>query len=395
MSRAQRIAFVCPRFSEKGTVGGAETLLKALAEQAADAGREVDFLTTCAESHFTWENVLPPGSRRIGKLNVHFFPVDARDTGTFFRVQTAISNRGNFTEHDEELWIRNSVNSEALYQHLRENGNRYDRIVTGPYLFGVTYFASLIHPAKTLMVPCLHDEPFAYLGIMRKLFQSVAGCMFNAEPERDLARRLFDIDPARCTVVGLGMEPFDADPSAFAKRHKLTAPYVIFSGRREAGKGTPLLCDYMAAFRERTGRDVRLVFTGSGPIEAPASLEKAILDLGFVSEQEKREAMAGAVAFIHPSILESLGIVLLESWLARTPALVHAKSEVLRWQCARSGGGLWFRSYPEFEEELLLLLDHADVRTRLGAAGAAYVRSEYAWQAVRKRMFDALDGAAT
>lgn len=394
MSRAQRIAFVCPRFSEKGTVGGAETLLKALAEQAADAGREVDFLTTCAESHFTWENVLPPGSRRIGKLNVHFFPVDARDTGTFFRVQTAISNRGNFTEHDEELWIRNSVNSEALYQHLRENGTRYDRIVTGPYLFGVTYFASLIHPAKTLMVPCLHDEPFAYLGIMRKLFQSVAGCMFNAEPERDLARRLFDIDPARCTVVGLGMEPFDADPSAFAKRHKLTTPYVIFSGRREAGKGTPLLCDYMAAFRERTGRDVRLVFTGSGPIEAPASLEKAILDLGFVSEQEKREAMAGAVAFIHPSILESLGIVLLESWLARTPALVHAKSEVLRWQCARSGGGLWFRSYPEFEEELLLLLDHADVRTRLGAAGAAYVRSEYAWQAVRKRMFEALDGAA-
>ena len=392
MSRAQRIAFVCPRFSEKGTVGGAETLLKALAEQAAAAGREVDFLTTCAESHFTWENVLPAGERRIGNLNVRFFPVDPRDTATFFRVQTAISNRGNFTEHDEELWIRNSVNSETLYRHLREHGARYDRIVTGPYLFGVTYFASLVHPAKTLMVPCLHDEPFAYLGIMRKLFQSVAGFMFNAEPERDLARRLFSLDPARCAVVGLGMEPFDADPAAFARRHGLTAPYVIFSGRREAGKGTPLLCDYLAAFRERTGRDVRLVFTGSGPIEAPASLEKAILDLGFVSNQEKHEAMAGAVAFIHPSTLESLGIVLLESWLAGTPALVHAKSEVLRWQCARSGGGLWFRSYPEFEEELLLLLNHADLRARLGAAGRACVLSEYSWPSVMKRMFDALDG---
>ena len=393
MSRAQRIAFVCPRFSEKGTVGGAETLLKALAEQAAEMGREVDFLTTCAESHFTWENVLPAGSRRIGKLNVHFFPVESRDTATFFRVQTAISNRGNFTEHDEELWIRNSVNSEALYQHLRENGNRYDRIVTGPYLFGVTYFASLIHPSKTLMVPCLHDEPFAYLSIMQKLFRSVSGFMFNAEPERDLARRLFNIDPARCTVVGLGMDPFEADPAAFAKRHKLTAPYVIFCGRRETGKGTPLLCDYMAAFRERTGRDVRVVFTGSGPIEAPASLEPFIMDLGFVSDREKHEAMAGAVAFIHPSVLESLGIVLLESWLARTPVLVHAKSEVLRWQCARSGGGLWFRGYPEFEEELTLLLDQPAVRARLGKAGEAYVRSEYAWTAVRKRMFDALDGA--
>ena len=79
MSRAERIAFVCPRFPEGGTVGGAETLLRNLAQQTALAGRSVTFLTTCAQSHFTWENTLPPGRRTVGSMQVEFFPVDDRD----------------------------------------------------------------------------------------------------------------------------------------------------------------------------------------------------------------------------------------------------------------------------------------------------------------------------
>ena len=392
MPEAKRIAFICPRFSEQGTVGGAETLLKRLAERAAAAGRDVTFLTTCAENHFTWENTLKPGVREFGKLKVHYFPVDTRDATRFHRVQKAISQHGQFTPEDEETWIRNSVNSEMLYRHLRENGDRYDRIVAGPYLFGLVYFASLIHPAKTLLVPCLHDEPFAYLGIMQKLFGGVAGFMFNTEPERDLARRIFGIPEAKCSVVGMGLEPFDVSRNAFAERTGVASPYIIYSGRREGGKGTPLLCDYMQAFRGRTGKDVKLVFTGSGPIEADAALQAHIIDLGFVSEQAKHEAMAGAVAFVHPSVFESLGIVLLESWLARTPALVHADSAVLRWQCRSSNAGLWFGSYPEFEEELLLLLNNRKLRDSMGEAGRQYVLRQYSWESVEQRLFAALDG---
>lgn len=392
MARAERIAFICPRFAEGGTVGGAETLLKNLADHAAGAGRQVTFLTTCAQNHFTWDNTLPPGRRRVGRLDVNFFPVDEdRDIETFLRVQDAISNNGSFSEADERAWIANSVNSRALYNHLREHGDRYDRLIMGPYLFGLTVFASEIHPDKTLLVPCLHDEPFAYLRIMEALFGRVAGFLFNTEPERDLARRLFDIPEMKCRVVGMGLDPFEADPRAFARRYDFPAPYVVYSGRREPLKGTPLLLDYMQAYRERTGRDVRLVFTGSGPIEPPPDLEPYIRDLGFVSEQEKHEAMAGAVAFVHPSVNESLGIVVLESWLARTPALVRANGEVLRWQCRRSGGGLWFRHYPEFEEELNRLIEDNDLRRRLGESGRAYVEREYAWEAVEKRLLESLD----
>jgi glycosyltransferase involved in cell wall biosynthesis len=391
MPTARRIAFIAPRFSEKGTVGGAETLLKALAERAADAGREVDFLTTCATNHFTWENTVPPGTQTFGKLRVTFFPVnDDRDVTTFLTVQGKIDKRIKISREEEEAWITNSVNSKALIEHLKTNIHRYDKIVAGPYLFGVSYFACQVAPEKTILVPCLHDEPFAYLSIMHDLLHGVSGLIFNAEPEKQLARRLYDF-PERGTVVGMGIEDLPVDAGAFAKRHHITQPYVIYCGRRETMKGTPLLTTYMHTFRERTGRDVRMVFTGSGQIEAPEDFRNAILDVGFVSELEKREAMAGAVCFVHASLVESLGIVLLEAWLAGTPSLVHAKGVVLQDQCRRANGGLWFRHYPDFEECLLRLLDDKTLRDQLAESGRRFVLDTYSWEAVESRLFEAID----
>ena len=383
---------VCPRFAEGGTVGGAETLLHRLAERLVLAGRKVTFLTTCARDHQTWQNVLPPGPRTVDGLDVIYFPVDAnRDVRLFSELQQAIGRGRPLAPDEEQAWLRNGANSTPLCEHLRSHGGEYDRILAGPYLFSLVYYASLIHPGKTLLVPCLHDEGFAYLGVMHTLFGSVAGCLFNSEPERDLAVRVYGCDPGQSVVCGMGFEAFEADPHAFARRHRLPRPYVMYSGRRETGKGVPLLTEYVHLFRQRTGRDIDLVFTGSGAIEAPEALWPHIHDFGFVSESELHEAMAGALAFVHPSIYESLGIVLLESFLARTPALVHAQSPVLRWQCQRSGAGLWFRQYPEFEEELLLLMEHADLRRRMGAHGREFVLREYTWEAVARRLLARLD----
>ncbi|MCO5062335.1 MAG: glycosyltransferase family 4 protein [Kiritimatiellae bacterium] len=394
MSRAQRIAFIAPRFSEKGTIGGAETLLKALAERCAAAGREVDFLTTCARDHFTWKNELSPGEQQVNGVRVHFFPVNEdRDVSAFLGVQSAIDKGIRVSRDEERTWIENSVNSRALMQHLHTNIGRYDRLVAGPYLFGITWAAATEFPDKMMLVPCLHDEVFAYLDIMKEMFRSARGLLFNTHPEKALAERLYGIDLGKASVVGLGLDPFEANPKATAGKLGLTAPYVMYAGRREMLKGTPLLCEYLAAFRARTGRDVHAVFTGSGPIEAPEELRPVIHDLGFVSEQEKRDAMAGAAVFIHPSVNESLGIVLLEAWLARTPGLVHACSVVLRDQVHRANGGLWFKHYPQFEEALIKLLDDEPTRRALAESGRDYVLREYGWPAVEKRLLAALDDA--
>ncbi len=392
MPRAQRIAFICPRFSEIAIVGGAETLLRQLATHAAAEGRDVTFLTTCASDHFTWKNDRPAGSIEFEGMTVISFPVDEdRDLEIFLTVQDRICRGHTISPEEEDGWLKNNVNSSAMIEHLQTHGDDYDRILGGPYLFGLIHAACSVHPEKTVLVPCLHDEPFAYLESFKALFHSVKGLMFNASPEMELAQRLYDIPEDKCAVVGMGLDPFDVSPTAFEEEHALGAPYVVYCGRREPMKGTPILLDYLLTFRERTKIDLKIVFTGSGPIEAPEGKTDHILDLGFVSEQKKREAMAGAVAFCHPSVNESFSIVILEAWLARTPCLVNARSDVMRHQCERSNGGLWFGTYLDFEEELKLLLERKDITTALADAGRDFVLREYTWEQINLKMLSFLD----
>ena len=387
----QNIAFVAPRFPEGPTVGGAETLLKRFAVRLASGGYAVTFYTTCARDHFTWRNELPPGERVTDGVRVRRFPVDEdRDIDAFLQAQQRISLGREVTPDDEQAWMNNNVNSRALIDALSRDADGLDRILAGPYLFSLVVRAAAVRPGKTLLVPCLHDEPFAGLSAIARMFRRVRGCLFNAAPERALAERLFGPLTGVCETVGLGMEPFDSDPGATARRLGLNTPYVVYAGRREPLKGTPLLLDYLAAFRARTARDLHLVLTGTGPVEPPAALRGAVHDLGFVPERDKHDAMAGALAFCHPSVNESFGIVLMEAWLAGTPALVHAGSEVLVHQCRRGSGGLWFRTYPEFEEELVLLWDEPETHRALAAAGRQFVREEYAWPVVEARLIEAL-----
>jgi glycosyltransferase involved in cell wall biosynthesis len=385
MGAASSIAVVVPRHADGATAGGAETLLRQLALRCAGRGLRVRLLTTCAKSHFTWANERPAGVVRDGPIEVEYFPVDDRDAGVFLEHQQAMGRGAELTRAQEEAWLANSVHSRALYEHLRTAD--YDRVLAGPYLFGLTVGAARVRPEKTLLVPCLHDEPFAYVSLIREMFGAVRGCLFNSEPERDLAARICGLPAARGRVVGMGIEPFDADPAAFAARRGIDAPYVLYSGRREAAKGVPMLAEYVRVFRERTGRDVRLVMTGSGPVDP----HPFVLDAGMLPEAEKREAMVGARVFCHPSRLESLGIVLLEAFMAGTPALVNEGSEVLQWQCRRSGAGLGFRHYPDFEAMLDRLLADEPLRARMGAQGRRFVQAEYSWPAVDARLFQALE----
>lgn len=392
MSKANRLAFITPRFSRGATVGGAETLIKNLALKAAESGREVTLLTTCATDHVSWANEHPAERIEFEGIHVEFFPVNTnRNLRLFRRLDQAIGKRRTLSRDEEMLWLRHSVNSDALCEHIRANEDAYDRIIAGPYLFGLIHHALMLFPHKSVLIPCLHDESFAYLDVMKDLFRAVSGFMFNSEPERDLARRLYELPSGRLDVVGMGMDDFACAPDTLRREQGLTAPYLIYAGRRELLKGTPLLLDYVSAFRRRTQRDVKLVLTGSGRIDLPADLAEHVVDLGFVSEETKHNAMAGALAFCHPSTNESFGIVILESWMADRPVLVHVGSDVLTDHCRKSGGGLWFGNYPEFETELTLLLDDHDMANRMGNAGRTYVRNQYSWSAITEKMLAVLD----
>jgi glycosyltransferase involved in cell wall biosynthesis len=262
-----------------------------------------------------------------------------------------------------------------------------------PYLFGTTWAGSRLVPEKSIIIPCLHDEPYARLSIFEEMFKRVRGMIFNSEPERALAQRLYGFDSARSAIAGMGVDKREEYlPDRFRKKFKIREPFLMCAGRREEGKNTPLLVEYFRLFKKQNPASrLKLVLIGTGTVDVEPVLRRDIIDLGFVDETSKHDAYAASFALCQPSTNESFSIVMMEAWLARAPCIVNAHCDVTAYHCRRSNGGLLFRDYFDFEESLLFLDENAAVRAALAGAGARYVADEFSWDTITKRYEEAFD----
>ncbi len=390
------VGFVVPRYGAE-IVGGAETLARGFAERLPRDRFRVEVLTTCARSHHTWENELPAGETEEGGVTVRRFEVSPRRIDRFLEVQQRMSD-GFPLRLDEEIdWLGGSVNSDPLYACLSEEGGRFDALFFLPYLFGTTLVGSQVDPTRSWLIPCLHDEPFAYLRVVAHLFRSVRGLVFNSAPERALARRLFGV-PARSPVVGFGFdvrEPSRAAATTFRTRRGIDGDYVLYFGRKEGGKNLPLLLDGFSRCAD-AGRGLSLVVAGDGTLDR-AACPPGVIDLPRLDEDEKDAACAGALALCQPSVNESFSIVIMESWMQETPVLVNARCAVTRHHTSLANGGLYFDGPAELAVEIDHLRRHPDEARELGRQGRDYVVRNYAWPTVLERFeraFDARGGHA-
>lgn len=387
-----RLALVSPRYAA-GAAGGAENLIQQWAEKLAARGHDIEVLTTCAKNHFTWENHFPPGPDLVGGVRVSRFPVNNRDTVIHQRVQDKIAAAKELTRAEEEAWLDNGVTSDGLIRHLEANISRFDSVIFAPYLFGLTYRGVAAVAEKAILVPCLHNEPFAYLETTRRTFNSARAVFFNTPGERELARSLFAVPEEKTRVVGMGVEPPPGiRPEKFTRKFGIHRPFLLYAGRREDGKNTPLLIEYFRILQTLHDDPPRLdlVLVGSGPVSVPGRAGRFVIDAGYLEERQKWNAYGAAWAFCQPSINESFSIVLLESWLAGKPALVNERCPVTLSHCRLSGGGLWFRDYYEFEECILYLLENPKLAAAMGEAGRDYVRNNYNWKTVIGKLETAL-----
>jgi glycosyltransferase involved in cell wall biosynthesis len=132
-------------------------------------------------------------------------------------------------------------------------------------------------------------------------------------------------------------------------------------------------------------RDFQLVLTGREILPVP--YDPDIIYLGFVSEEEKWNAMASCHWLILPSEYESLSLSLLETWAVGRPGIVNSKSEVLRGHCERSNGGVWYRDWADCEAFLEQVDD--DTASALGRQGRDYVHRSYSWDRIRQTYLEA------
>lgn len=382
----RKLAFVTPRFSEK-IAGGAETLVAKFAQHLAAAGDDITILTTCAIDNRTWENHFPEGETRELGLRVLRFQVDNRNIEKWLPLQIAVCEGAKLTIEQQLDWMQESVNSSALYSYILDNSDKYECIFFAPYLFGTTFWGSLINPEKSILIPCLHDESYAYTEVMSSMFRQVKGFLFNALAEKHLAESLYG--PLSGGEVGMGFDPLpgNLDLSPYFKE-KFT--YILYLGRKETGKNLHLLIDYFIKFKE-AGRypDLKLVIAGGGSFSDVGSEELLkrgdIVDLLQVSEADKKKLINNADFLCQPSTNESFSIVLMEAWQLGVPVLVHADCAVTKSHVIESGGGLYFGNFSEFSAVLAELLSDSKLKASLGDSGKLYVAEKYSWPAVIDR----------
>ena len=96
--------------------------------------------------------------------------------------------------------------------------------------------------------------------------------------------------------------------------------------------------------------------------------------------------MRDALVAVSPSALESFSLVVIEAWVDRVPVLVNGACGPTREHCERSGGGLWFTSYPEFEAVLRPARGRRPAPgARWGRGDATYVDRHFRWPVLIER----------
>src|SRR6478752_3275649 len=104
---------------------------------------------------------------------------------------------------DQERWMNDDLRLPELFHYLLDESDSYRALVFAPYLFWPAFACGQIAPDRTILMPCLHDEPEARLDIFQPVFSGSRGIWFLSEPERDLAA---SIHPrlAESEVIGSG-----------------------------------------------------------------------------------------------------------------------------------------------------------------------------------------------
>lgn len=376
-----KIAFVAPFFGRNAS-GGAEFAARSVALHLADDGLDVDILTTCLQDlpHGLTNNIHPAGISHDGKLTIIRFKAESPDMAQFGELNNFIIDGGRLTSREELQFMSRHVNSIDLLRYIADHETEYDYFCFIPYLFGTTCFGAQIAPHKSVMIPCLHDEGYARLETVKQALNSVHKLVFNAKPEQQFAQETYGIDDSRGIYVGLGVETdIDFNAERFRSKFRIEDPFVLYAGRRDTTKNVhTLITNFESCKRDNPG-PLKLVLIG--PAELPvANPSNDIVDLGFVSEQEKHDAYAAAEIFCQPSLNESFSYVIMEAWLCGTPCLVHEKCDVTRDHVVSSGGGLYFNTAADFNRSLDLMLNDNGLKQRMAAAGRKYVLDNFDWK---------------
>jgi glycosyltransferase involved in cell wall biosynthesis len=381
-----RIAVAVQRY---GINGGAELHARYIAERLARHA-QVEVVTTCARDYVTWRNERPAGAETVNGITVRRFPVDReRDPRAFGRHSERVFNHRHSLA-DELAWLDSEgPTSRALVNHLAADDGA-DFVVLFSYRYYHAYHAARKLAHKAVLVPTAERDPAIGLRMFGPVFRSVRAIMYNSHEERAMIEAAAGNPDVPGVVVGVGSEvPERADAQRFRQKFGLQRPFAIYVGRIDENKGCGELFNFYTRYAATFPKGLDLVLIGSAMMTVPD--HPRIHHLGFVSDEDKFDALAASDLLIMPSYFESLSMVALEAWAMGKPVLANGRCDVLKGQCIRSNAGLYYESYQEFVEALHAMEGNGALHARLGVNGRAYFREHYAWPVIERKYLDMFD----
>ena len=370
--------------------GGAELHARYVAERLARHA-EVEVVTTCARDYVTWRNERPAGIEHVNGLAVRRFPVtQERDPYHFGRLSRRVFDDCHSLA-DEIAWLQSEgPASPAMIAYLDRAAASFDFILLFSYRYYHAWHGARRVPSKAVLVPTAERDPAIGLAIFGPTFRGVRAVMYNSHEERAMINAAARNEHVPGVVVGIGSDvPSRTDAARFRRKYDIQKAFAIYVGRIDENKGCGELFDFFQRYAATFPRGLDLVLVGS-PI-MPIPQHPRIHHLGFLSDEDKFDAMAASDLLIMPSYFESLSMVALEAWAVGRPVLANGRCDVLKGQCIRSGAGLYYERYEEFAETLYSLESNGPLHARLGRNGRDYFARHYTWPVIERKYLDMFD----
>ncbi len=382
-----KIAFVIHRYGE-GVDGGAAAHCRAVAEHLAEF-YDTEVLTSTSKN-YPYKPFFNVGEEELEGVLIRRFEI-LRLPDNALRKQY----EGKMMEGDEEAslkWMEEAgPYCPSLIEYLKEHASDYKAVFFFGYNHYLTYAGMELGLSNAVLIPLAHDEGTIYKRAYRKVFERAVAFLFNTPEERDLVYSLFgrEEEQNRVTCYGLDIEETDLKSPV---NGDIKEPYIIYVGRVTQNKNFEELNNFYIRYKERNDNDLKLVVLGRVPDGLNIRVHEDIIFKGYVSEKEKKDLIRQSVLLVLPSKVESLSIVVLESFLQKRPVIVNGECPVMIGQMRRSNGGLYYRNYTEFEAELNFLLENPRVCFDMGKNGFDFVKENYGWDKVISNFRDIIEG---
>ena len=196
-----------------------------------------------------------------------------------------------------------------------------------------------IHDLTCWLLPEMHspDNVAAEKRFAERILKRADALIAVSEVTRDDAIRILNLPPEKIRVIYHGVADvfFNVTPKEaqrVSSRHGLRRPYLLSVGTIEPRKNVDQLLNAYLKLPSSTREEFDLVLAGPrgwAPRETVARLEQpppGVRYLGYVAERDLPGLVAGATAFVYPSLYEGFGFPVAQAMAAGTPVITSSVS---------------------------------------------------------------------